>query len=331
MSPFYAAIPELDDEQLERALIAAMQFGLRTGITSVQTLLDNVEQLQPYTRLRNKLGKLPIRVVAMPPEAAADTLHRHGIMTGFGDEWLRIGAAKFFSDGSLGARTALLASPYADDPSMIGERIYDPQYFKERARAVQKMGFQLAIHVIGDQALRETIDAIEYALDGNDNTTHRHRVEHASLCPPNLMQRMAKRKIATTLQPQFVTSDIWTGERVGKDRHAWAYPFKTMIDAGIPCGLSSDCPVEKFDAFECLNSVVNRHSWSTNDKLTIQEALKAYCLGSAYCGKREQELGSLEVGKLADFVVLSKDPASISEIRSLHADRVFIGGEEVFR
>jgi predicted amidohydrolase YtcJ len=332
ISPFFEHIPELSDEQLEAALLAIMQRGLRTGITSVQTMLDSPEQLQTFSRLRRELGKLPVRVVAMPPEKSADVLHQHGITTGFGDEWLRIGAVKFFSDGSLGARTALLASPYADDPTKIGERLYEPQVFKDRARAVQKMGFQIAIHAIGDQALRETIDAIEFALDGADNRMHRHRIEHASICPPDLLRRMAKLKIATTLQPQFVTSDTWTGNRVGSDRTHWCYPFRSMIDAGIPCGLSSDCPVEKFDAFECLYSAMNRHSWNPGNKLSIEQALKAYCLDSAYCAHREEEMGSLEAGKFADFVVASGNPLTTppEKLRDLHAERVFVGGEEVF-
>jgi len=331
ISPFYAQIPDLDQEQLEQALLSAMRLGLRSGITSVQTMLDSVQQLQTYTRLRKKLGRLPQRVVAMPPEAAADVLHQHGILTGFGDEWLRIGAVKFFSDGSLGARTALLASPYADDPTKTGDRVYQPEQFKHRARSVQKMGFQLAIHAIGDQALRETLDAIEFALNGEDNCVYRHRVEHASICPRDLMKRMAKLQIATTLQPQFVTSDTWTGERIGESRRGWAYPFKSMIDAGIPCGLSSDSPVEKLDAFECLHSVVNRHAWSVNDRLSPMEALKAYCLGSAYCGHREQEMGSLEVGKFADFLILSADPFQTpsDQLRHIRPLRVFVGGEEV--
>jgi len=329
-SPFYSAAPELDEDQLDRALLAAMQVGLRTGITSVQTMLDSANQLQTYTRLKRRLGRLPQRVIVMPPETSADVLHQHGITTGFGDEWLRIGAAKFFSDGSLGARTALLASPYADAPDKIGERIHDPEVFKHRAREVHQMGFQLAIHAIGDQALRETLDAIEYALDGEDNRIRRHRVEHASLCPPDLLERMARVQIATTLQPQFVTSDIWTPDRIGKSRTPWAYPFRSLIHAGVPCGLSSDCPVEKLNAFECLHSAINRHEWTPHQSLSPQEAITAYCLGSACCAHRETELGSLEAGKYADFVVLSDDPLTmdVTQIASLKALRVFVGGEE---
>ncbi len=330
---FYDRIPEADDETLERALLAACDAALRTGITSVQTMLDTPDQLKVYTRLKNRMGRLPIRVVAMPPEAAAETLFRHGIVTGFGDEWLRLGGAKFFSDGSLGARTALLSAPYADDPSAIGQRIYPDRSLHDRVRAVAAMGFQIVVHAIGDQALRETIDAIEGALDGADNCTARHRIEHASVCPPEQLERLAKLEIATTLQPQFVTSDVWTGERLGAARRGWAYPFASMVRAGVPVGLSSDCPVEKLDAFACLAAAIGRHEWSPDETLTPLEALRGYTLGSAYCGRRERELGSLAVGKHADFVLLSDDPRSIpaGEIRKMRAERVFVAGEEVRR
>src|SRR5204862_4300975 len=125
-------------------------------------------------------------------------------------DWLRVGGCKLFSDGSLGAQTARLREPYADKASTRGVRIYEPQELKRRCADAQAKGFQLAIHAIGDEALRETLDAIEFALSQDregmdaDNTYFRHRVEHASMCPPDCLERMARRKIIATLQPQFV-------------------------------------------------------------------------------------------------------------------------------
>jgi predicted amidohydrolase YtcJ len=324
-------IPPPDEATKEQAILNAMDVALRSGITSVQTMLDTPEQMQVYSRLKRRLGRLPVRVVGMPPERCAEALHVHGITTGFGDEWLSLGGLKFFADGSLGARTALLSSPYADDPSTVGDRIYEPETLKHRCRAVADMGFQLVIHAIGDQAIRETLDAIEFALHDEDNRERRHRVEHASLCPPDLLQRLADRQIIATLQPQFVTSDTWTGERIGAARHAWAYPFRTMIDAGVPVGLSSDCPVEKLDAMQCLSSAVNRHPWSENDKLAVEQALRAYTVGSAYCGLREHSVGKLASGFRADFVALSDDPRQVepTKLATVTVERVFVDGRQV--
>src|SRR5262249_17919748 len=152
---------------------------LKTGITSVHTLLDTPDQMTAWSRLHAR-GKLPIRVVGIPPYDAVEQLHRHGVRSGFGDNRLRFGGGKLFSDGSLGAQTAWLSAPYADKPETRGIRIYDPEDLKRKCADAQAKGFQLAIHAIGDQALRETLDAIEFALAGQDNRLHRHRVEHAS-------------------------------------------------------------------------------------------------------------------------------------------------------
>ena len=328
IAPFHARIPAPSESEMEDAALAACNVALRTGITSVHTLLDTPDQMAALSRLRRK-GKLPIRVTGIPAYASVAALHANGINTTFGDEWLRFGGAKFFSDGSLGAQTAWLSTPYTDKPTTRGIRIYDPQELKAKCADAQSKGFQLAIHAIGDQALRETLDAIEYALGDDNNDAHRHRVEHASLTPPDCLERMAERRIVVTLQPQFVTSDTWTGERIGRQRLAWAYPFKSLLRAGIPVALSSDCPVECLDAFAAISSAVGRHPWTgTAEALTAEEAIIAYTAGSAYAGHAEHYSGSLEAGKVADFVVLSGDPTKLDThgIAELQAEQVFVNG-----
>jgi predicted amidohydrolase YtcJ len=332
---FYRRIPKLSDAEFEEAALAACRVALRTGITSVQTLLDSPDMVNQFLGLWPN-SRLPIRITGMPPYESVELLYQGGITANCGDEWFNIGAAKLFSDGSLGAQTAWLAEPYADKPETRGIRIYEPEDLKRNAADAQAKGFQVAIHAIGDQAVRETIDAIEFALDssGESNEQHRHRIEHASVTPPDCLERMAKRKIIATLQPQFVTSDTWTAQRLGPRRTPWAYPFRTMLDAGVPVTLSSDCPVERLDAFAAIASAVGRHAWSApNETLTAEQAIRAYCLGSAYAGHAEHRVGSLEAGKLADFVVVSRDPTRMTaeDIRGLHAERVFVGGVEVER
>lgn len=332
IAAFYAKIPTPTEEEMEQAILAASKVALQTGITSVHTLLDTPDQMIGYSRLHRR-GALPIRVTGYPPYAAVANLHALGLRSGFGNDRLRFGGAKFFSDGSLGAQTALLAKPYADKPGELGIRIYDPQDLKNKCRDAQDKGFQIAIHAIGDQALRESLDAIDYALRGADNRIHRHRIEHASLTPPDCLERMAKNKIVVTCQPQFVTSDTWTPDRVGPERTPWAYPFKTLQNAGVPITLSSDCPVEKLDAFDCIAAAVGRHPWSPDETLTPEEAIRAYCLGSAYAAHMDDRLGSLEPGKYADFVVLSDDPTKLdaAAIRNLRAEEVYINGQHVQR
>jgi predicted amidohydrolase YtcJ len=325
---FYKLIPQLAVEEGEEAILAAAQVALSTGITAVETLLDTPGQMIAYSRLHQK-NRLPLRVVGMPPYSAVEDLHKFGIRSRFGDDRLQFGACKFFSDGSLGAQTAALADPYADNSQTRGLRIYDPEDLKQKCRDAQSKGFQLAIHAIGDQALRETLDAIEFALDGESNEIHRHRVEHASLCPPDCLERMAKNKIVVTVQPQFVTSDTWTPNRLGPARTPFAYPFKSMQNSGVPIALSSDCPVEKLDAFDTLAAAVGRHPWSPHETLTPLEAIRAYTLGSAHAAFLEKSLGSLTPGKSADFVILSADPTNLSAaaIRNIKAEKVFTAGQ----
>jgi predicted amidohydrolase YtcJ len=329
VSAFYRRIPPLDESEMEAAVLRAAQVALRTGITSVQTLLDTPDQMTAYSRLRAR-GALPIRVCGMPPYAAVAALHGHGVRSGLGDRWLRFGGAKLFSDGSLGAQTALLAEPYTDRPSTRGLRIYEPEDLKRKARDAQAKGFQLVIHAIGDQAVRETLDAIEFALCGASNDAHRHRVEHVSLCPPDCLERMAARRVVAVVQPQFVRSDSWTAARIGPARAPWAYPFASLLRAGVPLALSSDCPVERLDAFACLRDAVGGDPWRPGETVSAEEALRAYCLGGAYAGHAEAWSGSLEVGKVADFVVLSGDPTTLDAeaIGRLAAERVFVSGIE---
>lgn len=327
---FYRYIPPLTDDEAEEAVLRAAQIALATGITSIGTLLDTPDQMRAYFGL-NRRGKLPLRVTGMPPQASITELWERGVGTTFGNNRLKFGGAKLFSDGSLGARTALLSAPYADEdrPDNMGIRIYPPDELKQRARDAQEHGFQVVIHAIGDQAVTESVDALLHALgpDG-DNTFHRHRIEHASILSPRDLQRMAQRKIVAVVQPQFVTSDTWTGERVGDAKREWAYPFRQMWDAGIPLALSSDCPVESLDALKCLAATVFRHPWSPDETLTIDEALHAYCLGGAYALHQDDTLGSLTPGKHADFVILSGNPREQDEagLRALRAEAVYVGG-----
>jgi hypothetical protein len=322
---FYRHVPPASEEELEEAVLAAAEVALRSGITSVHTLLDSPDQMIGLSRLHSK-GKLPLRVTAMPQYADISTLHAHGIRSGFGDDWLRFGACKFFSDGSLGAHTALLSEPYADKPETRGIRIYEPEDLKRKCADAVAKGWQLAIHAIGDQAMRETLDAIEFAIADGDNEM-RHRIEHCSLTPPDCLERMAKRKIVGILQPQFVRSDSWTPQRIGPKRVPWAYPFKSMLNAGIPIALSSDCPVEKLDALACLSAAVERDAWTAEEKLTVTEALEAYCMGGAYAGHVEDRVGSLKEGKLADFVVWGGTPETNISPQTLTARAAYIGGE----
>ncbi|WP_309720166.1 amidohydrolase [Armatimonas sp.] len=330
ITTFYRLVPPLTEAEGEEAVLRAAAVALKSGITSVGTLLDTPDQLGAYARLRRE-NSLPIRITGMPPQASCDTLYAHGIGTTFGDAWLKFGGAKFFADGSLGAYTALMAEPY-EATGECGTRIYDPEVLKQRCTELQNKGFQIVIHAIGDQAVRESLDAIEFALhqSDRDNTYHRHRIEHVSILPADLLIRMVAHKIVGAIQPQFVTSDTWTGERVGEERAQHAYPFAAMRAAGVPLALGSDCPVEKLDAFLCLDAAVNRHAWTPHGGLSVDEALYDYTVGSHYALHQDHYLGRLTPGYLADFVVLSDAPTP-RNLTSLTAEQVYLAGNQVLK
>lgn len=328
IAAFHRVIPELTRDEQEEAVRRAEAVALRNGITTVGTLLDTSDQMGAYFRLHRR-RELRFRVVGMPPWKSVDALHANGVGTGFGDDQLRFGGAKLFADGSFGARTALLSSPYSDHPdtSNLGIRIYEPADLVRRVTEADRKGFQIVIHAIGDQAVREAVEAIETALDGQPNCL-RHRIEHVSLAQADLRKRMAEAGILAVVQPQFVTSDTWTGERLGPERAIDAYPFRTLRDNGVRLGLSSDCPVEKLDPFALLAAAVWRHPWSPGGGLTLDEALSDYTQGSAYALGIENSVGSLQAGKWADYVVVSRSPwgLSESEFRELTVEETFVAG-----
>lgn len=295
-------IPKPTKTEQEAAVLEAADVALTQGITAVGTLLDSADQFGAYIRLE-KANRLPIRVTGMPPYASIQNLKAYGIQTGFGSDKVKLGGAKLFSDGSLGARTALMSKEYSDAPGVFGERIYSPVDLTAKCQDAAASGFQLVIHAIGDQANRETLAAICSTLDNNKTNPMRHRVEHISVLDDDLIEQIVENGIVCAVQPQFVTSDTWTSVRIGDERSKWAYAFRKLWDRGVCLALGSDCPVEVLSSSKVLCSAINRADWSPTETLTLDEALYGYTYNSAYSIFREDIIGSLSEGKLADFIV----------------------------
>lgn len=295
-------IPSPNETNLEDAVLAAADVALRQGITAVGTLLDTPAQFGAYIRLEQQT-KLPVRMTGMPSWSSIDSLMMHGIRTGFGSNWTKVGGAKLFADGSLGARTARLSSPYEDAPGALGDRIFTPHELGRRAKIAAAAGFQIVIHAIGDQAVREALDAIIGTMTKGDGNPLRHRLEHVSLASPDIINDMADYGIIAAIQPQFVTSDPWTIDRVGPTRAKQAYPFQSLVNANIPIALGSDCPVEQLSSAATIIAATRRAPWSPDEKLSLDQTLYAYTHGSAYSIFRDDIIGSLSPGKFADFIV----------------------------
>jgi predicted amidohydrolase YtcJ len=295
-------IPKATHADQEAAVLEAASVALTHGITSVGTLLDTPDQLGAYIRLEQQ-GRLPVRMTGMPPYASIHHLKSFAMQTGFGSDYVKLGGAKLFSDGSLGARTALMTDAYSDAPGVYGERIYDADDLKIKCADAASNGFQLVIHAIGDQANCETLAAICSSMGDDRTNPLRHRVEHISVLNSELVEQIVDWNIVCAIQPQFVTSDPWTIDRIGPERSRWAYAFRTLWDRGVILALGSDCPVEVLSSAKVLNAAVQRSAWSPNETLTLDEALFGYTFNSAYSIFRDDIIGSLEPGKFADFIV----------------------------
>ncbi|MDH7600901.1 MAG: amidohydrolase [Armatimonadota bacterium] len=322
-------IPDPTPEQISEAALWAMHQARRAGLTGVHCMVTSREELEALLTLRAG-GQLPIRLTVCCPYSMADYLEEQSLKPRSGDDLFRIGPLKIFMDGSMGARTAALKEPYADDPDNTGVLFRSDTELADILREIQSRGFQAAIHAIGDLAVETALRGIaKAAAFGNDGNYLRHRIEHASVLAPDLINEMARLAVVAVVQPQFVITDFWTRERVGEERYRWCYPFKTMLATGVALAMGSDCPVERLDAVELIHRAVNREPFSAAECLTAEETVRAYSLGSAYAGHSERFAGSLEVGKYADFTVISQDifavePEAISETQ---VQATVVGGE----
>ena len=313
---------------------------LASGVTTVGVAGCGLKALRALISLwsRGEL-KVRVRVYLYPRDGEVDVvdlLSKVGLRRGFGDEHLKIMGVKLFTDGSLGARTAWLSEPYSDDPSTSGQPLVEPEELRRMVKRVHDSGLQVAVHAIGDRAL----DAVIEAFESVKPERLRHRVEHASLVRDDQLEELKRLKPAISVQPRFVISDWWAKSRVGEKRARWLYRYKSLIEAGLIVGLSTDAPVEPVNPWETVYAAITRGRYegvahyvdTAHESLNILEALHAYTVGSAMLLWDEGSIGTLEPGKLADFVILDRDPLSASdqEVRSIGVLETYVGGERVY-
>ncbi|ADN51172.1 amidohydrolase [Vulcanisaeta distributa] len=330
----------LDD--FREFMINAMRYAASLGVTTVGFVSVDLRSLQSLIMLERGLGRLPIRVRAYlnPSDHGIDVielLRQLGIRAGFGSQYLRINGIKVIADGSLGARTAWLSRPYNDDPGNSGRPNYSFDELMSIARRSAESGLQLAIHGIGDKMVETILDI--YNRLGNAQVL-RHRIEHASVLREDLIKRVKELGIALAVQPHFVITDWWVVSRIGADRARYVYPFKTLINNGVMLGFSTDAPVEPLNPWETVYAAVTRgcHEgielcrYTENEKVSVADALHHYTYGSAYLLREEDELGKLEPGYLADFIIIDKDPLNIDEkeLRNIKILETYTGGQRIY-
>lgn len=290
--------PAMNASGPEAAALATLKVCKEQGVVGIGSMLEELSQLDVVVEMA-KGGRLPMPVTGNFPgrefRAVADRGWKTGTTFGEPGRECRVGAAKFFADGSMGARTALVSESYSDEAGTLGMELISRAEMKELFGEVDRLGFQIAVHAIGDAAVRNVLAALEPVCAGGKNS-RRHRVEHLTLCPPDCVAWAARIGVVAVVQPQFVSSDSWLKDRLGP-RMRDAYPYRQLKDAGVRLSLSSDAPVEKIDPVACLRETTQ---WRSG--LTHAEAVEAYTAGSAYVTGME-DLGAIAVGKRAVFSV----------------------------
>jgi predicted amidohydrolase YtcJ len=334
-------IPDPSDEQRKQGIELVLDELARNGVTSVQDF-STWDDFLAYVDLKNAM-KLTARITEwLPFTASIDDLENMRAQGGTTDPWLRTGALKGFMDGALGTHTAALLAPYSDDPSTSGILRVDSEKLKAMAIERDRLGFQLAFHAIGDKANRVALDTFESLLRVNPPRDRRDRIEHAQVVAPEDIPRFAKLQVIASMQPSHETNDMrWAEQRLGPERSKGAYAWKSLQDAGAKLAFGTDYDVEPIDPLRGLYACVTREAiaggppggWEPQEKLPLEDCIRAYTSGSAYAEFAEGKKGELKVGEFADFVVLSQDLTKIAPKDFLKTEvlRTVAGGRTVYQ
>jgi len=331
-------VPPPGPEETDDALRQAFPSAWRVGLTAIHDM-DGLSAFTAYRRLhaRRELG---LRVIKVLPAGALDRALEVALRAGPGDDWLRVGGIKVFADGALGPRTAAMLAPYAGEPENVGVVTTDGDTLRALARRAAADGLPLAVHAIGDRANRTVLDALAGVGEPGPGRL-RQRIEHVQLLHPDDVGRLAALGVTASMQPIHATQDCEMADRYWGDRCATGYAWRSLLEAGTVLAFGSDCPVEDLNPFVGIHAAVTRRradgfpgpeGWYPRQRLTVEQALRAYTLGAAYAAGVEDRLGSLAPGKLADLVVLDRDifacdPMAIAETRVV---ATMIGGRFVY-
>jgi predicted amidohydrolase YtcJ len=274
--------------------------------------------------------------------AAWEELARLGVEANYGNDWVRIGGLKGFMDGSLGSSTAKMFEPFVNEPGSTGVFVTPRERMREYVLAADRAGLSIAVHAIGDRANAELLDIFAEAQRVNGPRDRRFRIEHAQHLRPQDYRRFAELGVVASMQPYHAIDDgRWAEGRIGTGRCASSYAFKSLLDAGAKLAFGSDWSVAPIDALGGIDAAVNRRTldgkhpegWFPEQKVTVEQAVEAYTLGSAFAGFQEKDRGSLTPGKLADLVVLSRDILARAERDQIAETKVLmtvVGGKVVY-
>lgn len=317
MSFVWKVKPSDSFEEKLTAARAATNHAAKLGVTSIQDMSAGAD-VGIYQALLDR-GELKTRIYAVAPLPAWERLAQTGVRAHFGSAMLRVGGLKGFSDGSLGSTTALFYEPYLDEPStsgLPGDEMFPEGAMLKRVVAADSAGLQIMIHAIGDRANDLILSIYEQVERENGQRDRRFRIEHAQHLRAQDIPRFARDRVIASVQPYHAIDDgRWAEKRIGQERAKTTYPFRSLLDAGATLALGTDWTVAPLDPMLTIYAAVTRRTldgknangWISEQKISIEETVRAYTIGSAFAEFQEQVKGSITPGKLADLVILTHD------------------------
>jgi len=336
------AVPPLSREQTREAVLAAIAECNRWGLTGIDDPGEDPQTVSVYEELA-RAGTYDLRnyVMLSDPGDRAESSLAAGPRSALYDGRLWIRAVKLYADGALGSRGAALLEPYSDDPGNTGLLVSSPEHIRAMAELALRRGFQIAVHAIGDRANRLVLDQFEAALRAVPVADHRFRIEHAQVLSPQDIPRFAKLGVVPSMQATHQTSDMrWAEQRLGPERIKGAYAWRSLLDTGVVIPNGTDFPVEQVNPLLTFHAAVTREDpqgapkggWHPEQRMSREEALRSMTLWAAWAGFQESVMGSLSVGKYADFVILDRDIMTVPEDEILKARvlATYLGGRAVY-
>lgn len=328
-----AVIPPPSALEQDKALQAAFTHLLGLGITGVHDMGVDSATWNLY-RSYGDSGRLALRITAYAAGMESmDLIAPLGPTAWLYDERLRLQGVKLYADGALGSRGALLKAPYADEPGTSGLALVDTTRLRNMMSRANFVGYQLAVHAIGDAANTQVLDAYAEIRPAYGDSL-RNRVEHAQVLDVADIARFANLGVIASVQPIHAVSDARMAEaRLGPGRLEGAYAWKSLLTAGARLAFGSDFPVEPANPFLGMEAAVTRSGWRQSEAVTAREALAGFTTWAAYAGRSDGKVGQLVAGAHADFILVDRDPLTIApeELSDVKVLETWVGGKRLFR
>jgi predicted amidohydrolase YtcJ len=321
-------VPKPDAESRRRSLLEAQWRLHALGIVGLHSTDGN----QAFGDLQDLQAesKLKLRVFHSIPLSQLEEATKVQLKSGLGDSWFRFGFVKIFSDGTLGSHSAAMLEPFHETDT-TGLDTIAPEELTEKIQLALSNGIAVAVHAIGDRANRQTLDAFEKNAAFLNVPVARSRIEHAQLLHPEDIPRFAKIGIIASMQPHHAISDYELAKKYWGKRSEYSYAWRSLRDAGATLIFGSDAPIENPDPLEGLSAAVHRSNWEDRRQtITPLQALASYTIQPAAASGESQERGSLEAGKLADFILFSEDPIK-AEFQNCKVVGTVIDGKFVYK